>query len=378
MYTVILFFLVISVLIVIHELGHFIAAKAFGIRVQEFALGFPPRIASVVRGETRYSINAIPLGGYVKMTGEEDPSDPRSLASRSIRVRITVLTAGVAMNLALSIFLFAVFFTFPPQLVGARVIIASVEEGSPAEAAGIMPGDIILRTDPQFDPGALIGTPSPGDQPSPSQADLYGGSPVDTISDLIDYTDANLGREITLLLVRDSTPLIVRLVPRITPPPDQGPMGVGVGSSGGHIETDFEPSISVIPEAFEAIYRFVTNLGDAIGNIFTSAEGREGLAGPIGIAQVTGEIARTGILPLIGFMGILSLNLAIFNILPIPALDGGRLLFVIIEAVRGGKKIPPEREAVIHLMGFMVLIAFIIFVSFGDVQRLIRGDSILP
>ena len=131
MTTVLLFFIVISVLIVIHEFGHFIAARAFNVRVEEFALGFPPRIASVVRGETRYSINAIPIGGYVKLTGEEDPTDPRSLATRSIRVRVTILLAGIFMNLALTLVLFAVFFTFPPEVVGTQVIVARVEPGSP-------------------------------------------------------------------------------------------------------------------------------------------------------------------------------------------------------------------------------------------------------
>ena len=242
----------------------------------------------------------------------------------------------------------------------------------------MLPGDIFLRTNPRFDPGSLVATPTPGTQDPTDDGDLYGGQVVETIGDLTDYTQANLGSEVSILLARKSVPLIVKLVPRISHPPGQGPMGIAVGLTGGEVVTRFEPSFTVIPQAFRQVYRFVIDLGDALGNIFTSAKGREGLAGPIGIAQVTGEVARTGILPFIGFMGILSLNLAIFNILPIPALDGGRLLFVVIEGIRGGRRVPPQKEALIHLMGFVVLIGIIILVSLGDVSRLIRGDRILP
>ncbi len=372
MTTVILFFVVISVLIVIHEFGHFIAARLFGVRVEEFALGFPPRIASIVRGETRYSLNAIPIGGYVKLTGEEDPADPKSLAGRSIPVRATILTAGIFMNLALTLVLFAVFFTFPPEIVGTKVIVASVEPGSPAQSAGMLPADVFLKKDISPDASPLLLLEQPTD------SDPYGGQPIDSLRDVTDYTEANLGMEVSFLLARGNTPVIVRLIPRANPPPEQGPMGIGVGISGGEVVTRFSPSLSVIPESFRQLYRFVATLGESIGNIFTSTEGRDGLAGPIGIAQVTGEVAKTGVLPFVGFVAILSLNLAIFNLLPIPALDGGRLLFVIIEGIRGGRRVPPKREALIHLMGFMFLITIIVLISFNDIGRLIRGEQFLP
>ncbi len=375
MSTVLLFFVVISVLIVIHELGHFIAARIFGIRVLEFALGFPPRIASVVRGETRYSLNAIPLGGYVKLAGEEDPTDPRSLARQSIPVRAIVLSAGVVMNLALTIFLFSIFLTFPPEIVDSKVAIARVLPGSPAEQAGLLPGDIVLRTDAKLELGDL----SAGTSQEPDDAIRYSGDLVETPSDLIDYTKANLGSEISLLVARDSTPVIVRMVPRRFPPPEEGPdshLGVMIGTTGGRVVSDFQPSLKVIPESFRQVGSFITGFKDALGNII-SREGESGLVGPIGIAQVTGEVARAGILPLIGFAGILSLSLAIFNILPIPALDGGRLMFVVIEALRGGKRIPPEREALIHLVGFVVLIAVILLISYNDILRIIRGEDVL-
>ena len=386
MTTILLFFAVISIVIVIHELGHFIAGKAFGIRVEEFAIGFPPRLISVVRGETRYSINAIPMGGYVKFTGEVDPkltgeeglTDPRSLAAQSIRVRATVITAGVVMNFVLAILLFCIFYTFPPELVDSKVVISSVNPGSPAQQAGLLPGDIVLRTDPDLQLEDLFAGSSPGtDQPDPQDTTIqYGGSPVGTTSDLIRYTKANLGSEISLLVARDATPIIVKLVPRRFPPAEEGPdshLGVTIGTTGGKVVSDFQPSLKVIPESFRQIYRIITSYGA----IF-SDEGREGLVGPIGIAQLTGEVARSGILPLIGFMGILSLAIGIFNILPIPALDGGRLLFVVIEAVRGGKRIPPQREAFIHAMGFIVLIAFVIFVTIrSDIPRIISGEDIL-
>lgn len=382
MTTVLLFFVVISILIVVHELGHFIAAKAFGVRVEEFAIGFPPRLWSVTRGETRYSINAFPLGGYVKLTGEEDPTDPRSLAKRSFLVRGTIIGAGVIMNFALTIILLAVFFTFPPSIVDAQVVIAGVNPGSPAEQSGLLPGDVVLMTNAELELGDLSTDVTQTDDADP--VIQYDGTPVNSISDIISYTKANLGSEISLLVMRSldgvDRPLIVRMVPRRFPPPEEGPdshLGVLIGSSGGRVVTGFEPSFGVVPESFKQVYTFVTTLGSSINNIFTTKEGREGIVGPIGIAQVTGEVAKNGILPLIGFTAILSLNLGIFNILPIPALDGGRMLFLVIEVVRGGRRVPPQREALIHLMGFMFLIALIIIISGNDILRIIRGEDIL-
>ena len=276
------------------------------------------------------------------------------------------------MNLALTLALFAVFFTFPTEIVGTKVIVASVEAGSPAQSAGMQPGDQFLRKEITFRGSALQLL----DQPAGT--DPYGGEPVQSLRDLTDYTAANLGQEVSFLMARGNTPVIVRLIPRANPPPEQGPMGIGVGVSGGEVATRFSPSLSVIPEAFVQVGRFLASIGELVGNIFTSSEGREGLAGPIGIAQVTGEVARTGVLPFIGFVGILSLNLALFNLLPIPALDGGRLLFVIIEAARGGKRIAPKKEALVHLVGFMALIVIIVLISLGDIQRLVRGESFLP
>ncbi len=382
MTTVLLFLVVISVLIVIHELGHFFAAKAFGVRVEEFAIGFPPRLWSVTRGETRYSINALPLGGYVKLTGEEDPTDPRSLAGRRARVRATIIGAGVVMNFVLTILLFMVFFTFPPSVVDAQVVIGGVNPGSPAAQSGLLPRDVVVMTDAEIKLGDLSSDPVQLDGDDP--VIQYDGTPVNTINDVITYTKANLGSEISLLVMRSldgvERPLIVRMVPRRFPPPEEGPdshLGVLIGTTGGRIVSNFDPSLGVIPESFKQVYNFITTLGTSIDNIFTTEEGRDGIAGPIGIAQVTGEVARNGVLPLIGFVGILSLHLAIFNILPIPALDGGRMLFLVIEVVRGGKRVPPQREALIHLAGFMFLIALIIIISGNDILRIIRGEDIL-
>ena len=242
------------------------------------------------------------------------------------------------MNLALTLVLFAVFFTFPPEIVGTKVIVASVEPGSPAQSAGMLPGDVFLQKGISPDSSPLLLLEQPTD------SDPYGGQPIDSLRDVTDYTESNLGREVTFLLARGNTPVIVQLIPRANPPPEQGPMGIGVGVSGGEVVTRFSPSFSVIPESFRQLYRFVVTLGESIGNIFTSSEGREGLAGPIGIAQVTGEVAKTGVLPFVGFVAILSLNLAIFNLLPIPALDGGRLLFVIIEGCARRPSSPAQKR----------------------------------
>ena len=200
--TIVAFIGVLVVLIIAHELGHFITAKASGVRVQEFGLGFPPRLLSVRWGETLYSLNAIPLGGFTKMAGEEDPLVPGSLASKNRGIRLLVLSAGSLMNLILPLILFSIAFMIPHNLVMGQVSVEEVAPNSPAAMAGIKVGDTLLEID---------------------------GKPVYNIGDVHRYIRLNLGKEITILVKHsDSTTENVQVVPRWKPPENEGATGIMV------------------------------------------------------------------------------------------------------------------------------------------------------
>jgi len=348
--TILAFFGILVLVILVHEMGHFVTAKLSNIKVEEFGLGFPPRLVSFTKGETTYSLNAIPLGGFCKMAGEEDPDVPRSLASKSVKTRLLVLSAGSIMNALLPIVLFSIAFMIPTSLIVGDVMVNEVAPNSPAEEAGILPGDTILELD---------------------------GREIRNINDLAYNTHLNLGAEVTLLLARDSAEEEVSLVPRWDPPEEEGAMGVVV-------ELQNDTKIKESYPFWEAIPRGTIHSGETlilfkneIMRWFIAKEGPQ-LAGPVGIAELTGEAAKSGFGVLLEFTAFLSMNLAIINLLPIPGLDGGRMVFVALEGIRRGKKIPPKREALVHLIGFMILILFIVLVTYQDILRIIRGESLIP
>ncbi len=345
------FFVVIVVLILAHELGHFITAKASGVRVDEFGLGFPPRLLSVRRGETRYSLNAIPLGGFVKMAGEEDPKVSRSLASKGISTRLLVLSAGSLMNALLPLLLFSIAFMIPHNLVIGQVMIEEVAPNSPAARAGIKPGDMFLSIN---------------------------NKPVNNIGDLHRYIQLNLGKEVTVLVKHsDSTTENVQVIPRWRPPEGQGAVGIVVSASNSTITSQRYPLWKAIPLGASAcIETFVLFKNGIISMIIGTAP--VAVAGPVGIAQITGEVAKAGISPLLEFAAFLSLNLAIINLFPLPALDGGRIAFVLLEGVRRGRRISPKTEGLIHAIGFALLMAAFLAITYQDIIRIISGDSLIP
>lgn len=213
--TIVAFLVVLAVLILAHELGHFTTAKAFGVKVEEFGLGFPPRLLSVKLGETRYSINAVPLGGFIKMAGEVDPKETRSLASKNIATRILVLSAGSLMNALLPLLLFSIAFMVPHNMVIGEVTVQEVAPNSPAAMAGIDSGDTILSVNEH---------------------------PVHNIGNLHRYIRLNLGKETTLVVSRsDSTTEEVQLVPRWKPPEGEGAIGVVVSMPNPTIVRQSEP-----------------------------------------------------------------------------------------------------------------------------------------
>lgn len=461
MTTILAFILILSLLIFVHELGHFIVAKRSGITVEEFAIGFPPRLVKLWQDEgkitlngqqyiigrslsvsrsvepgtqvyaetgvdekgrqvvtylepieaenpeqakkeppaagsearffnmmalkrqppapavpgaaerqsyhvdaltrpTEYSINMIPLGGYVRMLGEEDPTDPGSFASKSKRVRLAVLAAGSLMNLALAV----VFFTFtsmsgvPEPVTGiglsgeelplAQTVITEVVPNTPAEQAGLQPGDVVLGAE---------------------DADF------NHVGDLIYYVNNNTGNEITLHVQREETSFSASLVPRENPPEGQGAMGVGISYDGIQNEKVYYP----LPTAMS---RGVSQTAEYVGLVFympvaiirdiIPAEAARP-TGPVGIYQQTDSAVNAAVeldwwFPILWLTAILSTALAVTNLLPLPALDGGRILFILVEALRG-KRIAPEKEGAIHFIGLALLLTLMIVISYYDVSN---------
>lgn len=347
------FVAVLALLILVHELGHLISAKRAGVLVQEFGFGFPPRLFAFRRGETEYSINLIPLGGFVKMSGEEDPSQPRSLAGKGIGTRLLVLSAGGLMNGVLAFVLFTSSLAIPQEVVAGQVQIVAVTPGSPAEAAGLRANNVILRVNDR---------------------------PIRSAGDLAYNVQLNLGKETTVYIQENTGPSAqrsVRLAPRWSPPPGQGAMGVQIAMANAYRTEQSYPLWEAIPLGLRKGLDILTLTKNEIQG--TLGRGTApALAGPIGIYQITGEVARFGLGPLVEFAAILSLNLAFLNLLPIPMLDGGRMAFVALEGIRRGKRIPPERESLVHLMGLFLLAGLMLWASYGDIQRLLAGTGPLP
>lgn len=336
----------------VHEGGHFVAAKLSGIKVEEFAFGFGPRLFSRRRGETLYSLNLFfPLGAFVKLSGEEDPSEPRSFANKGPAVRFMVLFAGPLMSAILPIVLLTIAFMVPRGVAIEDVVIEDVVQDSPAAMAGIESGDYIVSVN---------------------------GHQVQSRVDVTYYVYLSLGEKTTILLKKvDGTEKLATLVPRLAPPEGQGPLG---------IEFYEEPiNLHIVSQSYsilEAVPKSVSTLGEAFGLIISqmrswSAGGSApSVGGPVAIFQLTGDANEAGPSYLIQFAAMLSFSLAIINILPLPALDGGRIVFVLLEVVRRGKRVSPRTEGLVHLVGFAMLIGLILVISYYDILRVIRGGSL--
>jgi len=349
--TVLIFIGVLVGIIIAHELGHFITAKASGVEVKEFGIGLPPRLFGVKRGETVYSLNAIPLGGFTKMTGEEDPREPRSLASKPFATRLLVLSAGSLMNFLLPLILFTIAFMIPHNMVIGDVLVEDVASGSPAALAGIEPGDSIVSIN---------------------------GKPVDNSSDLQRYIQLGLGRETTVRVEHsDSTVEDVSVVPRWRPPEGQGSVGIVISMPETTVIRQSEPLWRAPSLAVSACVETMGLFKNAILSILAGTSSLT-LTGPVGIAQMTGEVARVGISPLLEFAAFLSLNIGLINLFPLPALDGGRICFLLLEKIRRGRRVSPKTEGMVHLIGFLLLMGVLAAVTYGDIMRIISGGNLAP
>jgi regulator of sigma E protease len=340
----------IVVLVVIHELGHFVTAKLFGIKVNEFGVGFPPKLWGLKKGETEYTINAVPLGGFVKLEGENDPTDPRSLAAKPPWQRAIVLASGSFMNAVLAIAIFAGLFMVPRDVQIGDVFIEDVNPGSPAAAAGIMPGDRVLAAD---------------------------GNEIESASELGSIISRNLGQDMEVTLERGGQVLDTTTSPRWDPPEGEGPTGIILRMENTTVVERSDPFWEAIPKGFREVGTVLTVTWNAMTD-WVAGDAPVPFSGPVGIVRGTQEVVdEGGALVLIPLAALLSISLSIFNILPIPALDGGRLLFVIIEFVRGGKRIPPEKEGLVHMIGFALLIAMVLVISYNDIAKIVRGESFI-
>lgn len=348
---ILIFLAVFAVLIISHEFGHFIAAKLSGVRVDEFGIGFPPRLIKIRRGETLYSLNLVPLGGFVKLFGEEgEPAGPRSFASKSIPIRFSILFAGPLMNLLLPILLFCISFIVPYNTIQEQVVVQEVALNSPAEIAGIVPGDTILQVN---------------------------GHDISNRSELSYYIQLGLGSEVDILLQRpDLSQEEVSLVPRWAPPEGQGAIGVVVAGVDSQVVRQSYPPWQAIKLGVQRCGETFILFWNTVKGWIIGAAAPE-VAGPVGIAQITGEVARAGISPLLAFTGFISLNLAIINLLPFPALDGGRIVFLLVEFIRRGKRVSPRIERQINYVGFTLLIVLVCVVTYFDIARIIMGESLL-
>lgn len=338
MVTIISFFIVLSILVFVHELGHLLAAKANGVRVEEFGMGYPPRLLTVMkRGETIYTINAIPFGGFARMAGEDDANDPRGLSSQSKKVRLTIMAAGSAMNLVLAVLCFTLSFGLT-WATGSGIRITGVLEGSPAETAGLGSGDVVLYAD---------------------------GLKIDAPETFVNYTRPRFDEEITLQVRRAGKVEAISVVPRLNPDTGHAEMGIYLAPRlnwGQAFLQGGAQTVNVIMLTF-----MVPSL--LIRGVVPLEAARP--IGPVGIAQLAGGAVEQSIamgwwFPILQLMGLLSTALAITNLLPLPALDGGRILFVLIEAIRG-KRISPEKEGAIHLIGFFLLISLLIVITYVDI-----------
>ena len=421
------------ILVVVHELGHFATARAIGVKVLEFGVGFPPRVFGVYTGRTQvllhaqtrfvgldgpqslqpgqrvkvgsiedeelgliavevelhrtkdrdedpshfnrpvdhllwhegrvrsvnggsfeladmlYSVNIIPLGGFVRLAGENNPTVPQSLAAKGAGSRIMVLAAGAVMNAILPLLIFTVMFMLPQDEEVGRLAVTEVLEGSPAAQAGLRAGDIFVAAN---------------------------GQAIENRVDLTREINLNGGSELTLQIERDRSLLTVAITPAFNTRSSQWQAGVAVGLTETQVVSRSRPLWEAVPASVSATWDLLVLLKQTVGGMISHGAAPQ-LSGPVGIAQMTGEISREG-----GFIGwltvgiLLSVNLAIINILPFPMLDGGRIVFVVIEWLRRGKRISTEKENLVHLIGLVILVGGIAAITVNDVARIVEGVSI--
>jgi regulator of sigma E protease len=375
MLTVIIFILILGLLVFVHELGHFVVARRNGVMAEEFGLGFPPRIFGVYRdkngrwkivwgskqvesSDTIYSANWIPLGGFVKIMGEdgEAEKDPKSFASKSSFARMRILAAGVGMNMFLAVFLLSiVYFVGIPQAVddtasgnfqNEKIQIIETIPGSPAEQMGIKVGDQVFGA---VENGKVM--------------------QFETVEQVQSYISVNKGKTIDLDIKRGGEAIRVSGVPRTDFPANEGALGISLVKTAQVSYPWYEAIWLGVKTTVELAWMVVMAFGGLLWKLISGQSVGMDVSGPVGIAVLTGQVAKLGFVYIMQFTAMLSINLAIINILPVPALDGGRILFILIEKFKG-KPVSQKFEQRAHNIGFALLITLMVVVTFRDVAKL--------
>lgn len=362
--TIIIFVLILLALVLVHEWGHFFAARRLGIGVEEFGFGFPPRLASLEHKGTRFSFNWLPLGGFVKLKGESGSNiqDADSFAAQKPWRRVIVLVAGVTMNIVLAfVLLSAGFMVGVPvsleesqvsQAKDVKIQIAMISENSPAAQAGLAAGDAIISLN---------------------------GEKLYSLSDIQNYIASHASAPIKVVYERLGEEKSVSVQPVFLPEvPDRAVMGVSLLQTGvlsyPWYEAIWNGAKSTVFLTKEIVFAFA----GLFKSLFVNRQVPSDLSGPVGIAVLTGQVVDLGFAYIVQFAALLSINLALINILPFPALDGGRVLFVIIEKIRR-KPTDAKVEALIHNLGFAFLMILVVLITYRDIVRLGTGffDNIL-
>jgi regulator of sigma E protease len=339
------FFVVLTPIVLVHELGHFWAARLSNIRVEEFGFGLPPRAIKLAeKNGTIFSLNWIPLGGFVRPAGEDDPSIAGGLAGASKRARFFVLSAGAGANfiMAIMVFWIASFIGAPAQAI------ASVNPGSPAMASGLHTGDVILEVD---------------------------GFKADSSSTIASFMYMKGGQPVSLMIARGGERIEVVVIPRSLGEYDaenEGPLGISLALATTGERITRGPAEATV-HAFQSVWEYVSLFGRVplmlIRGEITADEARP--VSVVGISQIAGQAAEASannrnLFPLLNIIAFINVALGLTNLLPIPALDGGRILFVLIEAVRG-RRIEPEREGLVHIVGMLVLLGLMVLMIVQDI-----------
>ena len=359
MITAVIFIIVISILIFVHEFGHFLFAKRAGMRVEEFGFGFPPRLFGIKKGGTVYSINLIPFGGFVKILGEggERADDPESFAAKPIRSRLAVVVAGVTMNflLAAVLLMFGNFLGLRIGLIDGlfaadkvsdkKIQIIQIAKNSPAQKADLRLLDEITG----FKKDGAAG-------------------PFSSVKEVQDFVSASAGGRAVLLLKRGGQILEKEIEPRANPPEGEGALGISLAMTGVVSYPWYESVWRGIYDAVILTLNTALGYWSLIKNLLFNGKLMADVSGPLGIASLTGQAARIGFNYLLQFVAMISVNLAVLNLIPFPALDGGRALFLILEKIKG-TALNRKIENMANAIGFTLLIALMIYVTIKDIIR---------
>lgn len=329
--TIVVALIVFGVIVTVHEAGHFSVAKLFGVTVHEFAVGMGPKVLGKKIGDTEYTVRALPLGGFVRMEGEdEDSDDPNAFNHKTPLQRMGIIFAGPFMNFVLTVFLFSILFAVvgvPSNVVG------SLMDDMPAKAAGLMVGDKIVAVN-----GQSVRTPE-------EVTSQIQGASEDTLRLEIERNGQTEVISVDAVL-KEGRKMI-------------GITYGNVKSPGASIVYGVKQTVSLAKEML-----------DFLGKLVTGKMGMAGVSGPVGIISEVGKAAQNGWISVMALAAVISLNLGLINLMPIPALDGSRILFQLIEIIRG-KKIDPNKEGYVHMTGMIFLLALMIFITYKDILRLV-------